>query len=220
MACLVAGRPVDENPGSCETLNRIVKWVKDCEEHPDCQPQSPPLPTRVLDVGDGSSTDRIRLFEPGDITHERYIALSHCWGELQLPTTTTANISQRKTSINFKELSKTFQDAVVVTRTMAVRYLWIDSLCICQDDLRDWEREAAKMASVYSNAYLTISATGAKDGTVGCFLHRDAKEYVTITCDNKNGMKGDLFASALQLKKEAKGVCYVDMDNEPLSERG
>jgi Heterokaryon incompatibility protein (HET) len=211
---------VSEYPGSREALNRIVKWVKDCEEHPDCQPPRSPLPTRVLDVGDGSNTGPIRLFESRDTTHERYIALSHCWGKSQLPTTTTINISQRRTAINFEELSKSFQDAVVVTRTMAVRYLWIDSLCICQDDLRDWEREAAKMASVYSNAYLTISATGAKDGTLGCFLHRGTKEYVTITCDNKNGIKGDLLAFTLQLEKEAKSQLYIEMDTEPLSERG
>ena len=46
-----------------------------------------------------------------------------------------------------------FQDAIFVTRTLDVRYLWIDSLCVCQDNLRDWEREVAKMASVYSNSY-------------------------------------------------------------------
>jgi hypothetical protein len=113
-----------------------------------------------------------------------------------------------------------FQDAVIVTRTLGVRYLWIDSLCICQDDLRDWEREAAKMASVYSNSYLTISVTGAKDGTVGCFPHRSAKEYIRTAYASKSGIKGSLLAFALPLEKEAKSQLYVEMDAEPLSERG
>lgn len=42
-------------------------------------------------------------------------------------------------------------------------YIWVDSLCIIQDDRVDWEREAAKMGSVYENALLTIAATDARD---------------------------------------------------------
>jgi hypothetical protein len=55
-----------------------------------------------------------------------------------------------------------------------MRYLWIDSLCICQDDSEDWERESANMAAVYSNSYLTIAATNAKNNAVGC-LTRPAR---------------------------------------------
>lgn len=46
------------------------------------------------------------------------------------------------------------------------RYIWIDSLCIVQDDAEDWEREAAKMALIFEAAYLTIAATAATNGTV------------------------------------------------------
>jgi hypothetical protein len=43
--------------------------------------------------------------------------------------------------IPFVELPKTFQDAIVVTRGLGIKYIWIDSLCICRDDKADWERE-------------------------------------------------------------------------------
>ncbi|KAF8846586.1 hypothetical protein BDZ45DRAFT_541413, partial [Acephala macrosclerotiorum] len=54
-----------------------------------------------------------------------------------------------------------FQDAVTVTRALGIQYLWIDSLCIVQDDAQDWQIESSKMAEIFSNAHLTIiAATG------------------------------------------------------------
>ena len=68
------------------------------------------------------------------------------------------------------KLPKTFRDAVSVTRALDVRYIWIDSLCIVQDDLEDWEQEAAKMASIYENSFLTIAAVDSPNSNGGLFL--------------------------------------------------
>lgn len=70
------------------------------------------------------------------------------------------------------ELPKTFQEAIALTRKLGVRYLWIDSLCIIQDDHHGWEVESAKMATIYSLSYLTIAATHAADSQQGCFSTR------------------------------------------------
>jgi len=71
-------------------------------------------------------------------------------------------------SIPFSRLSKTFQEAVNITRYLNLRYLWVDSLGIVQDDQDDWEREAARMAAVYENSFLTLAASAASDGNGGC----------------------------------------------------
>jgi hypothetical protein len=105
---------------------------------------------------------------------EDYIALSHCWGanpEL-VPGTTTANIDSREMGIPWSDLTKTFQDAMEITVRMGKSYVWIDSLCIVQDDFKDLEVHCESMSQIYSNSYCTISATGAMDGTQGCFLPR------------------------------------------------
>ena len=68
-----------------------------------------------------------------------------------------------QSGIGMEELPKTFRDAVEMTRQFNLRYLWIDSLCIVQDDLKDWEAEASQMASIYSNAYITFAAAAATD---------------------------------------------------------
>jgi hypothetical protein len=123
-------------------------------------------------------------------------------------------------AISYDEMSKSFKDAIVVARALGIRYLWIDSLCICQDDYNDWEREAAKMGSVYSNSYLTISITGAKVGTIGCFVRRSPKGYVKIAHTSKDGTQGDLLAFILSFGYEAFNSEYITMDEEPLSDRG
>lgn len=42
-------------------------------------------------------------------------------------------------NIDMDELPKTFQDAIVITRRLGARYLWIDSLYIIQDSVEDWK---------------------------------------------------------------------------------
>lgn len=64
-----------------------------------------------------------------------------------------------------------------MTRLLGIDYLWIDSLCIIQDDIDDWAKEASRMHSVYHNAYLTFAATGAADGSEGLFPPRRPKTY-------------------------------------------
>lgn len=148
----------------------IQGWIEEClgPSHEYCiAPTEAELPTRVIDVGTGNNPT-IRLVEPrGKVA--RYICLSHCWGREQIITTTRSTLKARAAGIRMEDLSRTFQDAVVLTRRLGVQYIWIDSLCIVQDDLEDWKVESAKMCDVYSRAYLTISATHSRDGRGGLF---------------------------------------------------
>jgi len=109
-------------------------WLKECvEHHTTCQkPAKSVLPTRVIDVG--TVEELPRLWLPARATGH-YATLSHCWGNIASLTTTTANLHQRTTRIGFKDMPSTFRDAVIVTRKLGLRYLWIDSLCI----LQNWE---------------------------------------------------------------------------------
>ena len=51
-----------------------------------------------------------------------------------------------------------------------IKYVCIDSLCIIQDNSRDWHSEAGKMKYVYSNATLVVAASGARDSSEGLFI--------------------------------------------------
>ncbi|KAK3387353.1 hypothetical protein B0H63DRAFT_364482, partial [Podospora didyma] len=65
---------------------------------------------------------------------------------------------------------RAFMDAISATSPLGLEYIWIDCLCIIQDDSDDWLRESSKISKVYGGSVVTISASGATDGSVGCFL--------------------------------------------------
>ncbi|KAH6673773.1 heterokaryon incompatibility protein-domain-containing protein, partial [Halenospora varia] len=99
-----------------------------------------------------------------------YMCLSHCWGDSQYPSkTTNLTLNQNKANITWDSLPRTFQDAIIVTRWLKIRYLWIDSLCIIQDSKEDWEEEAPKMVDIYQRSFLTIAATSSPSDDGGCF---------------------------------------------------
>lgn len=138
----------------------ITGWLETCDtEHRSCTKGSNPLPSRVLDIGSAKSR-QIRLCVTEGASAS-YTALSYCWGEHETITTTKENYKAHLAGIRFATLPPTLADAVTITRALGIRYLWIDALCIIQDDEPDWEVESGNMAAVYQNAYLVISADSA-----------------------------------------------------------
>ncbi|KAI1259834.1 heterokaryon incompatibility protein-domain-containing protein [Xylariaceae sp. FL1019] len=151
--------------GSTDQERRLYEKHSKCSSFERILSTTLSFPTRVLDL-EALGPEKVRLVY-GAKLQGRYVALSHCWGKARIVRTVQATLAQFMRSIDVASLNKTFQDAIMVTRRLGLRYLWIDSLCIIQDDVADWEREAASMAQVYSQAYLTIAASAATDGTQG-----------------------------------------------------
>lgn len=179
--------PGAASPEQFALLNLLVHH---CDERHKCMsaqeyPESPAkLPTRVINVGTDDG-EPIRLVEisrkPAAIG--RYIALSHRWGDLnreQRFCTYADNLAQRKERIEYDELPASFQDAVRVTRTLGVRYLWIDSLCIIQEDPEDWAAEAGRMEDVFSYAYCTIAASSASSSLVRFLVGRQPRDAIML----------------------------------------
>jgi hypothetical protein len=173
-------------------LGKTATWVRDCNiHHSKCQRSTnsdAQLPTRLLDLQslpegtafEGVAGDpralltetTLKLVENSADSKGQYIALSYCWGKVLAYTTTSRNLERHKEDrgIRYIQLPQTLRDAIFLTRYLGIRYLWVDCLCIVQDDNADWEREASRMADVYSNAYLTLRATRASHCGEG-FLH-------------------------------------------------
>jgi len=143
------------------------------------------LPTRLLDLELPNNAIDLRLVE---MTGKSgcYAALSHCWGARQQYETTTATLQERKECILFRQLTKTFKEAIQVTRALSIRYLWIDSLCIVQGDQDDWAREASRMSSVYQNAQITIAAAASDCGDKGLFRRSFEYEVETHSTEGKS----------------------------------
>jgi hypothetical protein len=113
---------------------------------------TPTLPARVVDIQTMSFYTSLRGEAAG------YTALSYRWGGDQPFRTTKQTLSTKLGHISPSSMPKTLQDAVFVARKLGIRYLWIDSLCIIQDDPLDMARELSTMHTVYKNATIVIAA--------------------------------------------------------------
>lgn len=162
---LPLGHIVPQSTGSSETLSWINRQLNYCNEKHGCirQHAKQPNPTRLVCVKDG-----VRLIQNAE-TPVRYVCLSHCWGGNIPAQTLSSNVDKHLQSIPWLSLPLTFQDTIQLIRALDIDYVWIDSLCIIQDDEVDWGREAARMAEIYQNAYLVVSATSAENAHGGLF---------------------------------------------------
>lgn len=129
------------------------------------------MPSRLLEL----AGDILRLVETKYLLDRRipYATLSYCWGDPAVGPfkTTTENFHQHLQDVPHKSLTKTVQDAVTVTLALGMRFLWVDSLCIVQDDAADWTNEAPRMADIFAGCEVTLAAACSDDAHGGLFLH-------------------------------------------------
>lgn len=185
----------------------LRQWLKYCEDlYDDALLQCEMLPARVLDVGDPSEPRRFRIYE-SSLTKGRYIALSHRWSDASNKCkTTNENLSDRTGDLDIKKLSNTFQDAITVTRRLGVQFLWIDSLCIIQDDEDDWYQQAKIMEFIYAKAYCTIAVSGKDQDGV---LYRSPAHFLRL---GESAPYASLSKSGSDFKR--------DVEEAELSQRG
>ncbi|PQE19070.1 heterokaryon incompatibility protein [Rutstroemia sp. NJR-2017a BBW] len=173
------GADVSTETDSDEVFAKILAWCGDCtRDHEPCSRTNNDetwLPSRVIDVGPLDGPVQLKLLETRGCTG-KYITLTHRWTtKTEASGTTAANLERRMWSIDINELSKTFRDAIDVTRKLHVQYLWIDALCIVQDSREDWRREAKNMASIYELAWLNIAGAASEDMEGRLFMERDSR---------------------------------------------
>ncbi|KAH7179900.1 heterokaryon incompatibility protein-domain-containing protein [Fusarium flagelliforme] len=216
---ILRGSKVEPDAGAEDTLSVVTGWLNDCEKnHTTCRPTKTRLPSRILDLDALNDVNKIRLLETRDTeSYDSYVTLSYCWGSDPSfhVRTTHATMSEHLDSIDVDSLPQTYKDAIKITRHLGIRYLWIDSLCICQDDVDDWARESAAMQQVYAGAYLSIAADSAAGSEQG-FLKRPGRKYVPVT------LNANFPAYAFQIppKKACHARAWMTFDNEPLTKRG
>jgi hypothetical protein len=120
------------------------------------------LPKRLIDLlpdnhqdSHGEPLAKLVLSENILEAFPRYTSLSYCWGDERNFKTTRATVEAFHQQIPTRELPLTFKDAFEMTKHLGIRYIWIDALCIVQDDKLDWEKEVAHMHDVYASSFLT-----------------------------------------------------------------
>ncbi|KAH6974248.1 heterokaryon incompatibility protein-domain-containing protein [Ilyonectria sp. MPI-CAGE-AT-0026] len=179
---------VTTDPLSQRSLKIAKRWLDTCAKTHggSCGNMSgESMPTRVLDIApdDAPDGEKIYLRVSRDTKPEdgRYVALSHCWGKSDTHfITTMSNLQHRIDGIDLNEMPQTFRDAVTVVRSLGLRYLWVDSLCIIQQDLEDWQIESAKMSNVYRDAYLVLGAAAGLSDAAGFLGARTFQDTIKL----------------------------------------
>ena len=147
-------------------INLIKQWIQFCNVHHDrCH-----LPTLGL-----ARDHRIRLIDVqeykiiSNTLVEKYVALSYVWGPGLNSSLTQDTLSQYSSPGGLKGLMipRTISDAIQLVKHIGKRFLWVDSLCIKQDDDNDRKQQLGIMDSIYTNAEFIIVAAAGGDANAG-----------------------------------------------------
>ncbi|KAI0127903.1 heterokaryon incompatibility protein-domain-containing protein [Xylariales sp. AK1849] len=162
-------------------LNKCVQSHFSCRAYQDKMRQvlGGGWPKRILKIDTSKSQVRLIDFQPA--MAQKYTALSYCWGGRTKQVRATAStLPKLRKGFSISNLPRTIRDAIEVAVNLGSGLIWIDAMCIIQDDEDDWTVEASKMSMVYSNALVTIIASSAKSCDEG-FLHKVRKPSILVS---------------------------------------
>lgn len=181
----VLTRPVEIDPSSGRNLEDVRSWLSQCLTcHEKCHSMDPrknhpSIPLRLIHVHCVHGTFQLRLTKTEDLeAMPPFLALSYCWGGDQPIKCTKHAITGLMENIPFNILPATIRDAITVCQYLGFCYIWIDALCIMQDDPDEQAVEIAKMPYIYGMASMTIAASRARAATAG-FLFPRLKDLQT-----------------------------------------
>lgn len=121
------------------------------------------MPSMLLNVQELALEKCVKLIKVPANMKERYAALSYCWGtQGQKVMNTKETRSDLFIGMPLDELDITIRDAIEVTKKLGFKYIWIDALCIPQDDPEAKGKEIACMADIYGSSTFTIYASRAQ----------------------------------------------------------
>jgi hypothetical protein len=163
------------------------RWLDEClNKHDKCRKVKKMAlqtnrPSRLINIGppDGSHDPRL---EHGVDCSGEYLTRSYCWGDPSTITQITKEAYLKfKGGIPFASLSQIFRDFIEFTRSISVKYLWIDSLCIIQDSPEDKTAEIPQVVEMYAGALLTILACRSTSGQSSLFAPRSRYNLIRVS---------------------------------------
>ncbi|KAI0145680.1 heterokaryon incompatibility protein-domain-containing protein [Hypoxylon sp. NC0597] len=183
---------------SNQAINQARAWISACRQsHNKCKERSGlgRLPLRFIDItpetDHGEVTQQCYTHDSQQLSAHLdscvriccseglpldtpYLTLSYRWHEDPILLLKDETITTFRDRIPAEILqvpeAATVRDAIHVTRSLGLRYLWVDALCIKQDDEAEKATEISHMGQIYSGSVLNISAAA---GTNGLFFERD-----------------------------------------------
>ncbi|OTA65273.1 HET-domain-containing protein [Hypoxylon sp. EC38] len=192
----IASRPYELDYSSPASIEFARSCIRSCQrDHRDCRRQvddmtdqlGPELidpnsiPSRLLQLVIKDSMLHAKLIGRGlpsaipkeTVSRQGFAILSYCWGGDQPVQLTRHSIGRLGDGIPISQLPKTLRDAAWLTNEIGLDYLWIDALCVVQDDIEDKHHEIPRMELYYGHSTVTICAASAARYSEGFLLSRE-----------------------------------------------
>jgi hypothetical protein len=197
-ATVVQTRVLDER-SLVHQISLASRWLKEClDNNAICLPEGKETfgsPTRLINVGSSNGCSAPFLQTSNGDIHD-WVTLSHRWGNNQPLKTNMVNLATHELALPWEALPRLFRDAILITRSMGYKYLWIDSLCIVQDSPDDWRREVSRMGNIYKYCVFVISAECCHNSSESIFersLVGKCTEYIQQGChSSQRNVRGTL----------------------------
>ncbi|KAH8730951.1 heterokaryon incompatibility protein-domain-containing protein [Phaeosphaeriaceae sp. PMI808] len=222
--------PLDPRPRAEDKFSMMKNWLLEENISPTVLPDRRSeslslslnycLPRRLIYVPTDFATEcgQLRLIAIDDLLKDQnqndslycppYLTLSHRWGATHNFVTTKANLPSRQCGFALQALPKTYRDAAIVTARLGYQYIWIDAVCIIQDDAEDWLAESGKMGAIYRLAVCTIA--------IHCSGH-DNCGFLEASLSKRGSIKfGDYKKTYLRSAADLQ----LDITKSSLSKRG
>lgn len=220
--------PIYDESDQQINCNLVKSWLRECDNNHSSACNHPRLGNRAnteislifIDVQDECLVS--------SSSHAKYFALSYVWGQVDMSKTFKSNYNERMKPQSLATISfpKTIKDAMAFVRLLDERYLWVDALCIVQDDDVQMSRDVPNMDIIYSQAFSTIvalSGTDADSGLPGVSAGtREPQKIATVRISNKSPNLDD---DPLSNDKETVGLVatprqlYLEMELSKWSTR-
>lgn len=170
---MILSRPVNTSPASDERLILTRNWLGNClKTHKECsRPTETFMPSRTVKIKCSENGFELKVQKTSAYYYKPYTALSYCWGTDHHVVATRKNLEDFMQGLHYDTLPKAIKDAVNTTHHLGIKHLWVDALCIIQDDRTDKSIELSKMLLIYSDATATIVASrsqGANQSFLNC----------------------------------------------------
>lgn len=177
--------------------NLIKQWIQSCNiHHKHCH-----LPTLELARGQNIRLIDVQRYRIISTTlAENYVALSYVWGPDSKPLLTQIILSKYSSPGGLKDMTipRTISDAIQLMLHIGKRYLWVDSLCIKQDDENNKKKQLTIMDSIYTNAEFVVVAAAGGDANAGLSGIGSTPRRMTQTVEKIDGVEFFTTQSSIQ----------------------
>jgi hypothetical protein len=180
------GRSIDPD---WVNLSQLTSWERYCSQ---VHGESCRLPTHLnkkFSIRPDLLIDTYQMCLTKSEGTENYVALSYVWGDVPTLKTTIENLHSLQQpralahAIAESQIPLTIAHTIYLIQKLGMRYLWVDSLCIVQDDNTIRDRQIENMGSIFANGSLTIVAAEGEHANHGISGIRDISQPRQSTQD-------------------------------------